>query len=358
MKALYLSGDPKTMIDPLTDSLPKSMIPIMNRPLLERSIAGLRRWGVDEVLIGIAEGSKVIREYFGDGSRFGIKINYAVEEPSHGIGRVLKTAGNLFKEPFFVFSQDVLCNMDLDVIMRAHRSGSAGITVAAAKRDNPNGNVCIKSDISGCSAPDDRNRNSEKGNSKINSTGVYVVEPSVLNGIPEGMQFSLVRDFFPALMGNGVKIAACQGCTYWMDMKTPEQYLQVHKDILAGNYRISGVHFHDRSVFKDGNSIVDSTAVITGPVYLGDHVKIGAYATIGPNAVIGDDVVVHMGGRVINSVVWESADVGICAKLNGSIATSGCKVKRKTAYTDTALTNAKSVVWKKNSARSSEKFKI
>lgn len=327
----------------------------MNRPLLERSITNLRRWEIDEIMISITAGSKAIREYFGDGSRLGIKINYVIEEPSCDIGRILKAAGDLFKEPFFVFNEDILCNMDLNALIQTHRSKSAGLTVAVTQTYRPCKNDRIESDVNGYLIPD-KNMNSEKCKSGMIGVGVYVVEPSVLNGIPEDMQIFHVRDLFPVLTGNGVKIAICQGCSYWRNMSTPEQYLQAHEDILAGDYQIAGVHFNDRSVFKDGKSIIDSTAVITGPVYIGDNVRIGGYATIGPNAVIGDDVCVHMGGRVVDSVLWNNVDIGICAKLNGAIATSDCRVKRKAVYTDTAFTNNDSVAWTKNESDPADKL--
>lgn len=356
MKALFLADVPKMTINPLTDNLPKAMLPIMNRPLLERSIAGLRRWEIDEILISVATDSNAIREYFCDGSRFGTKINYMIEDPSHDVCSILKRAGDLFDEPFFVFNEDILCNMDLRALMQTHQSKSSGLTVAVIQTETNCPEEFIDTDEDGCMVLPFGNRAASTRKSGMISAGSYMVDPSALNGIPEDMQFSNIHEIFPVLIENGVKIAVCQGCSYLMDMSTPEQYLQVHEDILSGDYQIAGVHFNGRSIFKDGKSIIDSTAVITGPVYIGDNVRIGAYATIGPNAIIGDDVCVHMGGRVVDSVLWDNVDVGICAKLKGSIAASGCKVKRKAAHVDMALTKSGSVGWRKIGAQPSKRI--
>ncbi len=170
-----------------------------------------------------------------------------------------------------------------------------------------------------------------------------MLEPEVLREIPNDRPVSIERETFPALLQKEYKIAVYKGCSYWMDIGTPEKYLQTHEDIMSGDCRIAGVHFGKKSVFKDGKSIIDTTAIITPPVYIGDNVRIGAYATVGPNAVIGDDASIHMGSRVVDSVIWNNVYVGMCAKMDGSIVTSGCKVERKTVHIDTAFTNTESV---------------
>jgi mannose-1-phosphate guanylyltransferase len=355
MKALYLSGASKTTLYQLTGIIPNAMIPIMNRPLLERSIAGLRHWEIDEILINITADSKAVREYFGDGSRCGIKINYNFEEACD-IGRVLKKAGELFDEPFFVFNDDILWNMDLNTLIQTHRSKSAGLTVAVVQAENPCTAELIEADKNGYAVLPCGNRSADTRKAGMTSMGIYVVDPSVISKIPEDIKSSQMLEILPALIDNGVKVAVCQGCSYWMNMDTPEEYLQVHEDIFTGNYQISGVHFNDRSVFKDGKSIIDSTAVITGPVYIGDNVRIGAYATIGPNAVIGDNVCVHMGGKVVDSVLLNNVDVGICAQLKDSIAASDCKVKRKAVHIDAALTKNGSDGWRKIGSRRADRL--
>ncbi len=177
------------------------------------------------------------------------------------------------------------------------------------------------------------------------NAGVYVMEPEVLGEIPEDRPVSVERETFPALLQKGSKVAVYKSDSYWMDIGTPEKYLQTHEDIMAGNCRIAGMNFDGRSVIKDGKSMIDSTAKIIGPVYIGNNVKIGAYTTIGPNAVIGDNVWIHTGASVINSVLWDNVEIGTYAKLSGAVVASDCIVEGGSVHNDTAFTMSESVGW-------------
>jgi mannose-1-phosphate guanylyltransferase len=345
MKALFLAGGMGTRLKPLTNELPKPMVPIMNRPLLERNMASLLNCGINEIVISTCYKSKCIRDYFGDGSGFGLKIEYVHEDIPLGTGGAIKNAGNLFNDTFLVFNADIICNMDFMKLIDFHKSQSADATIAVTQVEKPSAYGVIEYDKNNYALSFTEKPTGDQIKSNYINAGVYVLEPKVLSEIPTDRPVSVERETFPALLENGYKVAVYKGCSYWMDIGTPEKYLQTHEDIMAGECRISGAHFNGRSVFKDGKSIIDTTAVITGPVYIGNNVKIGAYATVGPNAVIGDDTCIHMGGRVVDSVTWNNVDVGICAKLDGSVVTSDCKIGRKTVHIDTAFTKDESVGW-------------
>ena len=142
--------------------------------------------------------------------------------------------------------------------------------------------------------------------------------------IPEDRPVSVEREIFPALLQNGHKVAVYKGCSYWMDIGTPEKYMQTH----AGHHvrrlvRYQGVHFDKpEGIYKDGKSFIDATAVITGPVYIGDGVRIGAYATVGPNAVHRRRLFVFIKAAAsLNSVLWNNVGMGSYAKIDGVVAT-------------------------------------
>ena len=345
MKALFLAGGMGTRLKPLTDELPKPMVPIMNKPLLERSMANLRKSGINEIVISTCYKSKYIKDYFGDGRKFGLKIEYVSEDIPLGTGGAIKKAGHLYDDTFLVFNADVLCNMDFKCLIKLHKSKSAAVTIAVTQVDNPSAYGVVEYDENEYAVSFTDKPKADKIKSNYINAGVYVIEPEVLGEIPDDRPISIEREIFPALLRKGYKVAVYEGCSYWMDIGTPEKYLQTHEDIMSGACRIAGVNFNNRSVFKDGKSIIDTTAVITGPAYIGDHVRIGAYATVGPNAVIGDNACIHMGGTVIDSILWDNVDIGICAKMDGAVAASGCKVERKTVHSDTAFTKNESVEW-------------
>jgi mannose-1-phosphate guanylyltransferase len=345
MKALFLAGGMGTRLRPLTDELPKPMVPIMNRPLLERSMSNLKKCGIDEIVISTCYKSQYIKDYFGDGSKFGLKIEYVCEDIPLGTGGAIKKTGHLYDDTFLVFNADVLCNMDFMDLVKFHKSMSADVTIAVTKVDNPSAYGVIENDQNGYAVSFVEKPKAGEVKSNFINAGVYVIEPSVLKEIAEDRPVSVEREIFPVLLENGHKIAVYKGCSYWMDIGTPEKYLQTHEDIMSGACQIAGVRFGKQNVFKEGKSLIDTTAIIIGPVYIGDNVKIGAYATVGPNAVIGDNVCIHTGGKVTDSVLWNSVDVGLFARVDGSVAASGCKVESRSVRNDTAFTKTESVKW-------------
>lgn len=336
MKALFLAGGMGTRLKPLTDKLPKPMVPIMNRPLLERSMANLRRCGINEIVISTCYKSGYIKEYFGDGSGFGLKIEYISEDIPLGTGGAIKKTGHLYRDTFLVFNADILCNMDFTALIKFHKAKSAAVTIAVTEVDNPSAYGVIEYDQNGYALSFTEKPAADQIKSHDINAGVYVFEPEVLKEIPDDRPVSVERDIFPALLCSGHKIAVYKGCSYWMDIGTPEKYLQTHVDIMSGDCQIPGVHFIGRSVFKGGDSVIDPTAVITGPVYIGKNVKIGAHATVGPNAVLGDDVRVHTGGSVIGSILWKNVVVGSYAELDGIVAASDFEVQCGTVSDDIA----------------------
>ena len=345
MKALFLAGGMGTRLRPLTSELPKPMVPIMNRPLLERSMMNLLKCGINEIVISTCYKSKYIRDYFGDGSKFGLKIEYVNEDIPLGTGGAIKKTEDLYNDTFLVFNADILCNMDFMDLVNFHKSQSAAVTIAVTKVKNPSAYGVIEYDKNNYALSFTEKPTGTQIKSNYINAGVYVIEPDVLKEIPDNRAVSVEREIFPLLLEKGYKVAVYKGCSYWMDIGTPEKYLQTHEDIMTGDCRISGVHFSGGNVFKDGKSIIDTTAIITGPVYIGDNVKIGANATVGPNTVIGDNVCIHGGSSVVDSVLWNNVDVGVSAQMDGAVAASGCKVVRNTVHIDTAFTKDESVEW-------------
>jgi len=345
MKALFLAGGMGTRLKPLTDDLPKPMVPIMNKPLLERNMANLKKYGIHDIVISTCYKSKYIQDYFGDGSKFGLAIEYVCEDIPLGTGGAIKKTENLYDDTFIVFNADILCDMDFTALVKFHKSKSAAVTIAVTQVENPSAYGVIEYDKNDYAISFTEKPKADEIKSNYINAGVYVMEPKVLMGIPGNRPVSVEREVFPELLRKGDKVAIYKGGSYWMDIGTPEKYLQTHEDIMTGKCQIAGVNFDGKSVFKDGKTIIDTTAKIIGPVYLGNNVKIGAYTTIGPNAVIGDDVWIHTGGSVVNSVLWNNVDIGNYAKMEGAVAASNCKVKDGTVHSDTAFTVSQSVGW-------------
>jgi len=342
MKALFLAGGMGSRLRPLTNDLPKPMVPIMNKPLLERSMENLRKSGIRNIVISAGYKSQYIQEYFGNGNKFGLDIEYICEDFPMGTGGAIRKTGHLFNDTFLVFNADIICNMDFSELIKYHKAKSADVTIAVTRVDNPSSYGVIEYNKSGYAVTFTEKPETDKIKSNYINAGVYIFEPKVLREIPEDIPTSVERETFPALLKNGHSIAVYNGCSYWMDIGTPEKYMQMHEDIMSGDCRLSGIHFNNKGVFIAENSNIDATAEIIGPVYIGNNVIIGPNATIGPNAVIGDGAFVHKGGKVANSILWNNVDVGSFSAMDGVVAASGFKVACKDIRNNPAFINTDS----------------
>jgi len=332
MKALFLAGGIGTRLRPLTNDIPKPMVPIMNRPLLEWSMENLRKCGITEIVISTGYKSGCIEDYFGDGSKLGFKIKYIQEESPQGTGGAIKNTGFLYDETFLVFNADIIFNMDLKKLIEFHKSKNASATIAVTRVSNPSAYGVIECDKNGYIHSFTEKPEKNEGNSDFINAGVYVFEPEVLDEIPEERPVSVERDVFPLLIQKDYKVAAYDGCTYWMDIGTPEKYLQTHRDILAGDCCLPGVRFDKHSRKTDNRTMIDSTAVIHESVYIGNNVKIGANTVMGPNTVIGDNVCIRKSSNISNSIIWNNVNIESGSNIEGNIMAQSFLVKCKSPF--------------------------
>jgi mannose-1-phosphate guanylyltransferase len=326
LKALFLAGGMGTRLRPLTNHVPKPMVPIMGIPLLERSIGELKQCGVDEIVLSTCYQANVIEQHFGPDSRNGIKIHCVCEEKPLGTGGAIKNCEKYFDETFFVFNSDILCNIDLKALAAFHKQKKADVTIASIEIDDPQNYGVIEYD------PEDtilsfteKPKPGEEKSHNINA-GIYVFEPRVLDAIPAGKNVSIERDIFPMLLKEGYRMAVYRGNSYWIDIGTPRKYMQAHTDIFSGTCHVPENDFKSAQVYGRENVDLDPTAKITGPVWFGKNVHIGANAVIGPNVVIGDGFEAGRGLEVRNSVIWKNVMAGSGVSFDNSVVTSGCKV--------------------------------
>lgn len=335
MKALFLAGGMGTRLRPMTDHLPKPMVPIMGIPLLERSIKELKRCGVSEIILSTCYHAECIEQHFGADCRSGVKIHCICEEKPLGTGGAIKNCQKYFDDTFLIFNSDILSNIDLKELIKFHRRKGADVTIAATEVKDPSSYGVIEYD------PDERivsfTEKPKPGEEKSHfiNAGIYVFEPRVLDLIPEGKQVSIERDIFPLMLKEGYRMAVYRKGSYWIDIGTPRKYMQAHKDIFEGSCAVEENDFRSAKVYGLENAEVAASAKITGPVWLGRNVHIGADAVIGPNAVIGDGFQAGRGCEIRNSVIWNNVSAGNGVTVDHSVITSGCRVESGVQCTDT-----------------------
>ena len=322
MQALILAGGKGTRLRPLTVYTPKPIVPVCNRPFLLYQIDTLRRAGVTDVTLSLSYQPHKIEQQLGDGSDFGVRINYTVEPQPLGTAGAYKFAADLIREPTVVFNGDIVTDLDLRSVIRRHDERKAVATVVLAPVDNPSAYGVVETEEDGrVKSFSEKPRADEISVNTINA-GTYILDPSVLDLIPAGESYSFEYGVFPELLRRGANFYAhVPEGAYWIDIGTPARYLQVHHDILAG--RVRGVNLGNRRGDSDiaTHAEIDRLSVVAD----GCVVKPGAQVI---NSVLGEGVHVEEKAQIVNSVIWPHTRVGSGAQVSDAVVGRGCHIGR------------------------------
>lgn len=321
MKAVILAGGEGTRLRPLTLSLPKPVVPVVDRPFLQHQLDLLARAGVSEVIFSVAYRPERIQAIFGDGGS-GPRIRYLFEETPLGTGGAVKHAERLLDETTIVLNGDVLTDLDLNVLLERHRSSEAAATLFLTPVENPAAYGLVETDAAGRvlrfvekPGPDEL----ERLHTNTINAGIYVLETATLALMPAGQPYSIERGFFPALLARGDAVMAHVHRGYWIDIGTPEKYRQVHRDVLRGRFPLRLDGQARGGGWVHASAEVAPGAELRAPFYVGPRCQVEAGAQIGPDASLVAGVRVRAGARVVDSVLWEGCEVREAADLCGAI---------------------------------------
>jgi NDP-sugar pyrophosphorylase family protein len=322
MQALILAGGKGTRLRPLTVYTPKPVVPVCNRPFLLYQLDTLRRAGVTDVTLSLSYQPNKIEQQLGDGSDYGVKINYTVETQPMGTAGAYKFAEDLIREPTVVLNGDIVTDLDLKAAIREHDARGAVATIVLAPVENPSVYGMVEAGEGGCVTRFAEKPGADECVVNTINAGTYILDPKVLDFIPEGESYSFEYGLFPDLLARGEKFYAhVPDSAYWMDIGAPSRYLRVHHDILAG--RVRGVNLGNRRGDSDiaTHAEIDSLSLVAD----GCTVKPGAQIV---NSVLGEGVHVEEKARIENSVVWPHTRVGAGAHISEAVVGRGCHVGR------------------------------
>jgi mannose-1-phosphate guanylyltransferase len=316
--AVILVGGLGTRLRPLTERTRKDMLPLVDRPQLAYTFEHLRRFGVTRAIVSCGYLPTQIQEHFG--GRYGdLELDYRVEEEPLGTGGAIRFAADGIDEPFLALNGDSLRETDLEALRSFHgeRGGRATILLTPVEDPSRYGLVRVNGDgrvLSFLEKP----RPEEIDTNLINA-GLYILEPDVLDLIPPGRPVSIEREVFPQLVEDGaVYGVALPG--YWLDIGTPEAYLQAHRDVLERNFVTElGERLGSDYTLVSPDARVSPEARLVPPVFVGPGAAIGAGARIGSLAVIGAGATVGEGAAIESAVVGANAYVGPGTSVTGSI---------------------------------------
>jgi mannose-1-phosphate guanylyltransferase/phosphomannomutase len=304
------------------------MLGLVNRPMMEHIINLLRRHGIDEIVVTVAFLSNTIQTYFGDGSEFGVHIQYASEETPLGTAGSVRNAMDHLDERFLVISGDVLTDIDLGQIIAFHDDNKAMATIGLAHVENPLefGIVITREDGS-------IERFLEKPTwgqvfSDTINTGIFVLEPEIFDYIPPDRSVDFSSEVFPALLDDGRPLFGAVAEGYWEDVGTLEAYVGAHKDILDGKVQVDIPGFELRpGVWVGEGADVHPGAEIVGPAVVGDNCRIEDGARLGAYSVLGANVRVRGDASLERTVVHDNAYLGAGVRLRGTVIGRSCDLR-------------------------------
>lgn len=335
MKAVILAGGEGSRLRPLTSTQPKPMLPMANRPIMEHIVQLLKRHGFDEIVATVAYLSKVVQSYFGDGSEFGVRMVYATEDTPLGTAGAVRNAIAELNEPFLVIAGDVVTDCDLTALCEEHTLRKADVTVALKAMEDPlEFGIVITREDSSIDRFLEKPTWTEVFSDRVN-TGIYVVEPSVLDTIEPDQFSDFSNDVFPELLRQKRPLFGHTIDGYWSDVGTLESYRRTHQDVLDGAVRLDVPGFQLGGGTRIGEGAeVDPGARIEGPVIIGDYTHVEAGAHLREYTVIGANVRVGAEAFLERAIVHDNVFIGPGARLRGAIVGRRSELRRASRLED------------------------
>lgn len=328
MKTVVMAGGQGTRLRPLTSNQPKPMVPVANKPLMEHIIELLRENGFREIVVTLQFLPTLITSYFGDGSGWGVDMRYVAEETPLGTAGSVKNAHEFLDRRTLVVSGDALTDIDLTAAAEFHRERGAVVTIVLKKVPNPLEFGIVITDEDGRVV-----RFLEKPGwgevfSDTINTGIYIIEPEMLDYIPDDRPFDFSRELFPLLLSEEFPMFGYIAEGYWCDIGNLEQYVSAHKDILDGKVKVDiPGHRLENDVWIGDGVEIDEKAIITGPALIGNHVKVEPMTKVREYTVLGNNVVVKRDNFLHRSVILENTYVGPSCHIRGAVIGRNSDIK-------------------------------
>lgn len=322
--AVILVGGMGTRLRPLTLSAPKPMLPTAGLPFLTHLLSRIAEAGMEHVILGTSYKAGVFESEFGDGSKFGLQIEYVVEEEPLGTGGgIANVASKLRHDTAVVFNGDVLSGCDLRALLDAHHSKGADVTLHLVRVGDPRAFGCVPTDSDG-RVTAFLEKTQDPPTDQINA-GCYVFKRSVIESIPQGRALSVEREVFPRLLTEGLRVCGYVDATYWRDMGTPEDFVRGSADLVRGIAPSPALtHQRGEKLVHDGASVAPGALLIGGTV-VGRGAEISGGARL-DGAVIFDGATVAAGAVIERSIIGFGARIGPRALIRDGVIGDGAEI--------------------------------
>ena len=315
---MILAGGKSTRLYPLTLDLPKPLVPVLDRPVVDHIIDYLASHGVDDIVMNVHYLAEQIESYIGDGSRWGVSMTYLREDELMGSAGAVKQVASRFDETFVVIGCDDVTDVDLSEAVRFHLERGAEATIVLHEANEVSQYGVVVTDDTGRITGFQEKPAPGTERSKFVNTGIYVFEPSVLDRIPANTFYDFGKQVFPEMLAASAHFYGMRTTSYWCDIGTPGEYRRCHFDALEGRVRLRP---RDGALVRDGvlrgpQTQIDSGARIGRPSSIGARSRIESGAVV-ERSILWDDVVIESGATVRDAVLGEGVRVAAGSTVTG-----------------------------------------
>jgi mannose-1-phosphate guanylyltransferase len=323
MQAVILVGGEGTRLRPLTSTVPKPVVPLVDRPFIAYMLEWLAGHGVDDVVMSCGFLATAVRNVLGDGSQYNVRLRFIEEPEPRGTAGALKYAEDLLDERFLMLNGDVLTDIDLTAQLAQHEQTAAIGTLALVPVEDPTAYGLVRLHDDHSVEEFVEKPSADQIDTRLISAGAYVLERSILDLIPPDRNVSIEREIWPQLVGNGLYGYAAEA--YWLDIGTPERYLQGTFDILEGNVTTAVADRLGPGYLSVGER-VQAEGRIVPPALVDRGCEIAAGAHVGSLVVLGEGVRVGEGTTIERAVVLNGAEIGARCVLRDCIVAAGVRI--------------------------------
>ncbi len=341
MKTVIMAGGFGTRLRPLTQSLPKPMVPVANLPMLHHIVNLLKKHDLKDYVTLLYFQPEEIKSYFKDGADFGVNMKYLLAEDDFGTAGAVKAAEDFYQgDRVLVISGDVLTDFDLTAAIKFHEERQAAATIVLTRMENPLAYGVVITDAEGkISRFLEKPTWGEVFSDTIN-TGIYILEPQVFARIPKGQSYDFSQNLFPGMLKDNERLYGYIAPGYWRDIGNLSEYQKAHIDILNEQVKIettyNQLHRENATIWINRDFHVDENAHFAGAVIVGDGAEIEAGASI-TNSVIGDRCKVAANAKIESSVIWHDTTVGEGAQITQAIVCNNVTVEKNVSINEEAV---------------------
>lgn len=345
-----MAGGFGTRLKPLTCNIPKPMVPVVNRPMMEHVVRLLKRHSVKNIVTLLFHQPEIIKNYFGNGNKFGVELLYQHNTEDFGTAGSVRMAQQYLKERFVVISGDLITDTDLSAAIAFHKEKKAMATIILTRVKNP-----LEYGIVMTNKQAEITRFLEKPAwgqvfSDTINTGQYIFEPEVLDFIPEQKTFDFSKDLFPILLKKQLGLFGYISERYWKDVGNLKEYQQAHFDCLDNRVQIKVPGTRKGKVHVGEHCKFGKNVILNEPVIIGDRCTIGTNVFI-QNSVIGDDCRIDDESYIVNSVIWNKVMIEKQVTLDNDVIASNTQLKEKAYIAENSFVSENCVIGKNSILR-------